>query len=297
MSKRLAVIDGDEIVYKAAFSAQRTEWYIKFSEDNIQGPFSSKKLAAEWIGDKEVEDVYPQVVPESEKVALSRLDSILRNIYGRTDEDDHRIYLTGKGNFRFEVATLIPYKGNRVNSVKPVHHALLTEAMTDIHYAITVDGMEADDAMSITSWQHQLNDTNWEVIIATQDKDLNMVPGHHHNPTSGKNYYQPWEEARLCMYSQMLTGDATDNIPGIYRTGPAAAAKLLGPLRKGTSDRMYRAVLAAYQQAYETEKVRDHMAEGVWGTERVQEIARLLWMQQERGQLWVPDVDYYETFK
>lgn len=293
--KDLLVIDADEIVYKVGFGSQRTEYYIKITEDNIQGPFNTKKLAIEWLGDGEAEEIYPEVVPLSQSKASANLKRTLATITNDVQATDHRLYLTGKDNFRFDVATILPYKGNRSNAAKPVHYSYIKELLVDEYGAITVDGMEADDAMSITSWQHQLNDTNWDVIISTQDKDLKMVPGRHYNPTKRESYVMGWQEARMCFYKQILTGDGTDNIPGIPGIGPATANKLLDSLLEDTSDKMYKTVLEAYKRAEQDPKVKAKMVGDVWGAERVEEVARLLWMQQSRDQMWTAEERYYQT--
>jgi len=292
-NKELLAMDGDELIYKAAFSAQHKEHWVKLTNGDVQGPFSTKKLAVEWLGDGEAEEIYTTVVAKTESQASDGLKRIIGNAIRDVRPTDHRIYLSGKDNFRYEVATLLPYKGNRHDADKPFHFHFLKDLIISKYDAITVDGMEADDAMSITSWQHQMKGTSWDVTIATQDKDLKMVPGFHYNPTTRKRMHLDPYEARLFFYKQLLTGDGTDNIPGINGVGPATANKILDPLKSEPSRVLYEAVLAAYKKAERNPKVRAKMPEGVWGRDRIVEVGRLLWMLQERNQMWVPEEEYY----
>ncbi len=102
------------------------------------------------------------------------------------------IYLTGAGNFRFEVAKRQPYKGSR-KADKPLLYDEIATYLIDSWCAIMVTGMEADDAMVIeqtsnlsysyieASGEHILNKALCSTIICTLDKDLRMCPGWHYS--------------------------------------------------------------------------------------------------------------------
>jgi 5'-3' exonuclease len=68
----------------------------------------------------------------------------------------------------------------------------------------------------------------------------------------------------------MLTGDAADNIKGLFRVGPVKAAKIIGD----TTDELelYNKVLEAYEG----------------DAERVLENAQLLFLRRYEGQIWTP---------
>lgn len=51
------------------------------------------------------------------------------------------------------------------------------------------------------------------------------------------------DQAKQNFYTQWLTGDATDCVPGMYRVGPAKAAKILA------NDCTEETVLKAYEKA------------------------------------------------
>lgn len=290
--RRFLVIDGDELVYKASFGAQYKEFYINFGEGRTQGPFQSKADAAEWLGDDEAESIDENIVVMPEDKAVKNLDDAIKSTKALVNPSHTQIFLTGGGNFRDEVATLQPYKGNRVDFQKPHYHGLMREMLIDKYKAKTIEGMEADDALSITAWQHRFRPRGWEVVISTQDKDLNMVPGLRHHPRKGVREIL-WAEARLSFFKQLLTGDSTDNIPGIYRIAEKTALKILLPHANDTYLQLLNVVLEQYRIAENNPKIRDKMPDGLWGEERITEIARLLWMRQEKDQMWEYGVDYY----
>jgi DNA polymerase-1 len=65
-------------------------------------------------------------------------------------------------------------------------------------------------------------------IAVTIDKDLRTVPGWHWNPDKEEEpVYVEKEDADVFFYLQWMTGDTTDNIPGLWRVGPKKAEKFL----------------------------------------------------------------------
>jgi hypothetical protein len=198
--------------------------------------------------------------------ALARLSEFLDELFTVLDVDDVQGYLTGKGNFRDEVAVTAPYKGNRTDNAKPYHFGLLREYMEKSWNFEVVNGMEADDALGIYAYSHDPED----YILVTLDKDINMIRGHHYNFVKGEKYYITEEEGIKNFYLQILTGDKVDNIIGLKGIGPVKANKMLADCK--TEKEMYDAVLEAYE-----------------GDEaRVLENGRLLWILREEGQVWQP---------
>ena len=199
--------------------------------------------------------------------ALARLSEFLDNLSMQEGIDEVWGYLTGKGNFRNEIAVTAPYKGTRV-AEKPYHFQLLREYMERAWGFEVVDGMEADDAIGIEAYRNEPEET----IIVSIDKDLNMIRGHHYNFVKEEKYFVTEEEAIRNFYLQLLTGDKVDNIKGLQGIGPVKSKKLLADCT--TELEMYEAVLKAYD-----------------GDEaRVLENARLLWILREEKQVWHPPV-------
>ena len=78
-----------------------------------------------------------------------------------------------------------------------------------------------------------------------------------------------WEGDKF-FYTQILTGDAADNIKGLKGIGPVKATKLLAECK--SVDQLWEACVKAYDG----------------DTERIIENARLLWLRRYEGQLWQP---------
>ena len=192
------------------------------------------------------------------------------------------LYLTGKGNYREGIAD--DYKGNRKGGEKPEHFAAIKEYMIDKLGAILIEGEEADDAMGYGACEQGHG-------IATLDKDLDGVPGVHYNWRKKEIYYVSPEDANRFFYKQMLTGDATDNIPGLFKmTGVKAVRKLYEPLEYlETHVEMYDHVRKTYSDAYDKVGMcpdsKDEVLDG-W----LLKIARCLWIRRARDEMWeVPD--------
>lgn len=221
---------------------------------------------------------YPKDEPmKSFDFVMEVFNSRVAEILQRTEADSYSLYVTGEGNFRFDVAKTKPYKGNRKQD-KPYHYLNLKTCVLGMPESILVEGMEADDAMSID----QTDDT----IICTRDKDLRMVEGNHFGWESGlQGQYGPryidkhgflelTERKQLkgggdmFFYSQMLTGDSVDNIPGLRGCGPAKAYKVLKDCKNEEE------LFEATQWEYEAQLKDD------W-QEYMLEQGQLLWMIRE----------------
>lgn len=213
--------------------------------------------------------------------ALGNAKELIKRILLRTNADEYQLYLTGKGNYREEIATILPYKGNRDSNSKPYHYDSLIRYLTENWGAITVEGIEADDAMSTEQMEHlhkHMDRNVYGSIIATIDKDLNCTPGLHYNWNQDVIYTVSDEDATTWFYCQLIMGDTTDNIQGIPGAGKAKARKVLGEC--DNVEEMYWAVLDLYQAYYG--------ALGLKPMDALIENARLLWMRREENVDWNP---------
>lgn len=180
-------------------------------------------------------------------------------------------YLTGKNNFRFEVAKTYPYKGNRKDIEKPRWLNEAREYMVDQYNFKVVDGREADDELATQSTKFGEG-----YVIASLDKDYHTVPGWKYNFRKNTFSYDTDYDAAKFFYTQLLTGDRADHIIGLHRVGPKKAEKILdGAL---TTHEMYARVLKAYE-----EKCTDGDPK-----ERILENGRLLHLQRFIGEEWSP---------
>ena len=130
----------------------------------------------------------------------------------------------GKGNFRKDLSP--DYKSNRPELDKKIRDSLnYLHKYAVSKGAIQADGMEADDLVSI--WAREALDRKEEYVICGIDKDLLQIPGHHYNYSKDTWQLINEEEALHNLYIQCLTGDNTDNIPGLKGIGPKKAQKIL----------------------------------------------------------------------
>lgn len=223
-------IDGDIICYRAAFSAQ---------DGSPQDAERTANNLIEYTWEQTLDMPFPS-------------------------PDDYHVYLTGPTNFRKEVAKTAEYKGNR-KSERPIHLDHVKQYLQDNHPSTVSVDEEADDLIAIAA-------TNYEsdAIIASIDKDFMQVPCKHFNFVTGQwKTVEPFEGLKF-FYTQILTGDAVDNIKGLYRVGPKTAEKMLSGCK--TEEELYKACVDAYDG----------------DTDRVLENARLLWLRRYVGEMWTP---------
>jgi len=202
---------------------------------------------------------------ENENTAIETMAVYLEDMlmFDLLDCEEHELFLTGKQNFRFDVAVTAPYKGNRKDKAKPKHLPLLREYLQVSWDASVSDGQEADDDIAIRA-----TELGEDCIIASIDKDFLQVPGWHYNFVKKVKKHVTPEEGLRFFYKQILMGDSADNIKGIFRVGEKKATKMLADLK--TEQQFYQCCV-----------------EGL-GEERVLENARLLWLRRYPNQMWEP---------
>tara|TARA_Y100000592_G_scaffold64324_1_gene100216 strand:- start:4828 stop:5610 length:783 start_codon:yes stop_codon:yes gene_type:complete len=165
-----------------------------------------------------------------------------------TEEINVLYAVKGKGNYRKDLSP--DYKSNRPELDKKVRDKLnYLHRYSVSKGAIQADGMEADDLVSI--WAHEALDRKEEYVICGIDKDLLQIPGHHYNYSKDTWQLINEEEALHNLYIQCLTGDNTDNIPGLKGIGPKKAQKILAgvPL-----SRQWNKIKSAWKEHGKTEK-------------------------------------------
>lgn len=188
-------------------------------------------------------------------------------------------------NFRDKVATVKEYKGNR-NPAKPFHYDNLTAYIFGKYDVKVAVGMEADDLLSVDQWE-RVRLGELDTIICSRDKDLRITPGLHFGWPCGKQpQYGPCRVTELgeielkkngtklvgtglkFFYSQVVTGDTTDNYPGLPGGGPALAYKHLHDAEDEAQ--LFERVAGLYQKKFGEE----------W-REKMLEQCRLAWMVRE----------------
>lgn len=283
------IFDADSLAYYAAAGAENRYYEaIGFSEEGdpvAHQRFDAKKEADAWAAqfpDSEIERCADPSPPPFAYHTLNARMARLREHCSLYTEGGEHVLLTGERNFRFQVATIKGYKANRTYP-KPVLLPECREFLIHQYDAVVVDEREADDECAIIAHRNRAEGKGNDVIIGI-DKDLDQIPGLHYNWQRETFYEVSALEGLRWFYRQLCTGDAGDNIPGV--AGVGNANKLLDYLDLlSDEEEMYQFVLGLYAESYSSKFCTyQHMApEAV-----LLENARLLWMQQWVGQLWVP---------
>lgn len=213
------LIDGDILRYEIGFAAE-----------------------AGW---RAMEGHDPSSLPPFDYVA-DILDMRIQNIMAMCNTETAPVlYITEGRTFRYDIATVKPYKGQRQEN-KPWHFNNLTAYMKAVYSTKVVTGIEADDAIAI---EHSKPNSN--TIICSRDKDLRQVPGWFFSWELGKqpsfgptlitnpgtlqlssNKKKLIGTGDAFFFAQVLMGDTADNIPGCPGWGPVRVYELLNPILK-----------------------------------------------------------------
>jgi 5'-3' exonuclease len=164
-------------------------------------------------------------VNKSEALAKRAFDKKIDEIMTQTRSDQGMIYIKGKDNFRHIVDT--EYKANRKDNIEPEVKERINKLYEYVkELAMESNGGEADDMCIITA--NMAVNEGKTYVLSHIDKDLNCMQGWHHNFKTGTMYQVTREQGYRWLMQQLLTGDSTDNIKGIYGIGPVKADNIIG---------------------------------------------------------------------
>lgn len=268
------LIDGDIIAYRSATAVQKTRYTVTTDSSSVE--ILGKTAFNEYLAnnpdyDEVTKDTVLEPVENALHIARQTIDG-MREKFGTSKL---KVFLTGNANFRKDIATILPYKGNRDPLDKPVYLNDVRTYLKERWKAEVVEGMEADDAMGIAATAPGSN-----TIICSIDKDLKMIPGAHFNWVKDEFCEVSDREAWRSFFKQMLTGDRTDNIPGLEGVGDKKADKILEGYTK--PETMWCGVFRAYFDRYE-----NHYSNGMLLKDALQEIGDLLWIRRTNQERWV----------
>jgi 5'-3' exonuclease len=216
------------------------------------------------------------VDPPPFEMALEILENRISNICAVVGATQPPIcFFTGNTNFREHIAKRRKYKDRAGN--RPYHYYNITAYIKGKYEWREVEGLEADDLMAIEQTKRRN-----ETIICSRDKDLKQVPGWHYGWEVGNQpQFGPievddlgWLELKgsalkgagsLYFFSQVLTGDPTDTIPGLPKFGGARAYNLLKDC-------------SSYEEAESKVFEMYHAVFGERAEEEMLEQGQLLWM-------------------
>lgn len=167
---------------------------------------------------------------------------LLRALAGAEHVYLHTTPGTSDKGGRYNIARLKPYQGNRVDKPKPRFLHIIRQWLTERYPGHAHQFQEADDGMAQSQYKAISEGAGHLSIIASKDKDLNMVPGLHLNWDTGEVidtdeygsvYLVDTGSTKKLrgfghsfFWSQMLTGDTADNISGLPKLPGPVANKL-----------------------------------------------------------------------
>lgn len=213
---------------------------------------------------------------ENELIALTRVNDLYNRILYEINASGHVGYLTGSNNFRYEIYP--EYKANRKNKPHPKHLEACRELLVTEWKCKVTDGIEADDALGIN---HQAEPDS---ILVSIDKDLLQLPGKHYNFVKQEVYQISTLQGLRNFYTQLIEGDASDNIPafdGKFRTSrPKFVAAMLEPLQKLTIE------IDMYYHAFSCYDNKENDFRGDLVQEVMERNAQLLYIQKKEEDVW-----------
>ena len=235
-----------------------------------------------------VDSIYEATMSEGEPVLYLTNSQDFTNFVNRRNRFMGEDELTYVPNFREEVATVKPYKGQR-KAEKPHWFHAIGHYIYERYECKLANGIEADDLLCIDASLDPENS-----VICSRDKDLRQMNCWHYGWECGLQPEFPIEYVEGAgwlklnerkkkvegvgmkfFYSQMVTGDTVDNIPGIPGKGYKAAYKAL--CEAITTEECKGIVVGMYKEKYGEEAL-----------ERFTEQAKLLFMVRQLDEQGLP---------
>lgn len=218
---------------------------------------------------------------------------ILGNVIHGSGCSERKVFIGSPTNFRKDIATLAEYKSNRKDLKRPQHYHEIRAAMV-AQGAIVVEEQEAEDAVGIAAYSCDSYD---EYIVGAIDKDMRMIAGNHYNYRTRESDFVDEVQAMRNFMLQLATGDATDNIPGVYKQ--LLLADKENEAHKFKYSR-YKKKLEEKLKEVDTELKMYKIVEDIYKQydllDNIVEVGRLLWIRRYEGELWLPPsfarVDY-----
>ena len=249
MSDRIALIDGDIIRYKCGFACQYSDYTIIKDGTVIQDSVAGKAAVNKFLKDVDLKEADVQlekeIIVEPVENCLHSVKVFIRRVMKEVKAKKSYIFLTEGECFRNKIFP--EYKANRKDIAKPVLYKDIGDYLKKYYTTKIYPGIEADDALGIA--MTTLRDKGRDPVICTIDKDLDTIPGLHYNFDKNQLYNVSSIHAIQHLYKQILTGDSTDNIPGIKGIGPKKATKIIEEVSPGGEDyesRLEARVLEVY---------------------------------------------------
>ena len=182
----MILVDGDVVRYRCGFASQKTRYIVNRTVINRDGDeqsisvnqFDNAKEANAWMkdaldhnpDDKLVR--FPVLEVEPLAHALRNVQTLMDSIQQRYPEHAMTVFFSCPTANNWRTQFYPQYKANR-KPRKAEHDADIQKYMQYNYHYESNETMEADDLISI--WAHEHKGS----IIATNDKDMDQIPGVH----------------------------------------------------------------------------------------------------------------------
>lgn len=204
MSKLIALIDADGLLYAAALQGQM----------NMDG--EDKPIAM-----TSVEYVFKDACKRIETEVAAVEKAMARDV------DEVFICLSDRRNFRYDI--LATYKGQRKASDRPILLDGLRKMFDEEapHTVMLIEGLEADDVCGISAGT--LQKAGAVTVIVSPDKDLATIPGYVLCKHKGQHILTLVTQRMADNWhmQQALMGDTCDNYKGCPGWGARKAGDLV----------------------------------------------------------------------
>lgn len=203
---------------------------------------------------------------DPEDIAIFRVTDSIEQTLAAVGAESYQVWLSDKRENNFRRQIYPEYKANRTRP-DPIHLAAVKQYLVDKWQANTAIGQEADDALGIEQTKAEFGST----IICSIDKDLKQIPGRHYNFV--KQEFDDVDELTgvRWFYKQLLIGDVSDNVVGVYGLGPKKSASLLDHITDEVE--MFEIVQSKYDSL-----------------DRLLINGKVLWMRRKENEIWEPPI-------
>ncbi|QYC52464.1 putative exodeoxyribonuclease [Salmonella phage SSBI34] len=298
----VVALDLDQTCYVAAAGAEKRTIIARHKKSGAEKEFKNKtefwgrqkNVVGGWLKDQNINreaqclasgrkfvpwtrddfEILDKQTPEPVENCLHLLKIKINAILEHLDCPNGHGVLGGSGNFRLALPTPEIYKGNREDSIRPLLLQETRDYVVRKYGAVVIDGIEADDYLSILGYKGYLNykkTGKFSHIVASFDKDQVQVPSLLFNSMRDSNE-RTWKHpecwlidesmgeiwmdnnkvkgwGQLFFGYQMLFGDSADNVKPYQnfdiKFGEVSAFKLLAGCK--TEKEMWTTIINQYK--------------------------------------------------
>ena len=179
--KRIALFDGDILTYRCAAAGEErsiTACHLKSGkEKDFKNTTEFKKYLKEKNYPFSPDDyiIYDVQKPNDPAIVMATIKRQVDKALGDLFADEMEMYLGAGETFRHRLALPKPYKGQRIDMIRPVHLEEARKFVKHKYKAEVVSQVEADDWLSIRAYE-ELAKGN-EPVIVSSDKDTYQSNG------------------------------------------------------------------------------------------------------------------------